>query len=326
MSGTGGQRAVAIGGGTGLPAVLRCLVDGGYDTTAIVTMADDGGSSGVLRRELGVLPPGDVRNCLVALAAEPDGVLARAFQYRFTSGSGLAGHALGNLILAALADMGGSFPGAIEEAAALLGVRGRVLPSTLADVELRGVDADGSPIDGQARIAVSERPIARVCVRPENPPAYPPALTALSDADAVIIGPGSLFTSIVPNFLVEGVADALQRSRALRVYVCNVANQRGETCGMDACDHVETLFRHGLTGAIDAVIVHVPDSVPVQPGHCVRYDGEDPAPEPVIADADVVARIEKLGLRVFTADVVDPCDRRRHSSVKLCRAIRKVVA
>ncbi|MBS3957358.1 MAG: YvcK family protein [Clostridiales bacterium] len=319
------RRAVAIGGGTGLPAVLSCLVESGFDTTAVVTVADDGGSSGVLREELGILPPGDFRNCLVALA-EPGNVLASAFQYRFAEGSGLAGHALGNLVLAALADMSGSFPEAVEQAGALLGVRGRVLPSTLVDIRLKATDTAGKPIAGQAAIAVSERPIERVCVEPAYPSAYPPALEAIREADVVVVGPGSLFTSILPNFLVDGVAHALRESAATRIYVCNVANQRGETGGMDAADHVNALLSHGLSGAIDMAIVHVAESVPGAEDWCLRYDDFETLCEPVVGTPDVQTRIEELGVRVYAGDVVDPVDRRRHSSAKLCRAIGKVIA
>ncbi len=318
------RRAVAIGGGTGLPTVLGCLLERGLATTAVVTMADDGGSSGALRRDLGVLPPGDIRNCLVALA-EPGSELAALFQYRFGGEGGLAGHALGNLALAALADTTGSFADAIDAAGRLLGVRGTVLPSTLTDVRLHGMDADGAPLSGQARIAVSERPVARVFLDPPDPDPHPPVLDAIRSADAVVIGPGSLFTSIVPNFLVAGVADALKGSSATRIYVCNVANQRGETHAMDAADHVDALLAHGLEGAIDVAIVHVPGATPERPGQCVRYDGHDTTPEPVHAGSDVVARIEARGVRVVTADVVDPLDARRHSAHKLCRVVGEVI-
>ena len=324
MSAPESRRAVAIGGGTGLPKVLGCLLEQGLATTAVVTMADDGGSSGTLRRDLGVLPPGDVRNCLVALA-EPGNELAELFQYRFADGEGLAGHALGNLVLAALAETTGSFADAIAAAGRLLGVRGTVLPSTLADVHLRGVDADGTPLSGQARIAVSDRPVARVHLDPPDPEPYAPVLDAIRGADAVVIGPGSLFTSIVPNFLVTGVAEALRDSSAMRVYVCNVANQRGETHSMDAADHVDALLAHGLEGAIDVAIVHVAGATPERPGRCVRYDGADTALEPVVAGPDVIARIEARGVRVVTADVVDPLDARHHSGHKLCRVVGEVI-
>lgn len=301
------RRAVAVGGGTGLPLVLRCMLRAGFDTTAVVTVADDGGSSGALRRELGMLPPGDIRNCLVALAA-PDGELARVFQYRFALGEGLAGHALGNLIIAALADLEGGFAEGVEEAGRLLGIRGRVLPSTVEDVVLSGCDSAGTLITGQAKVAVSDGPVASVVLEPTEPEGYPPALEALESADVIVIGPGSLFTSIIPNFLVGGVAEAVARSRATVVYVCNVANLRGETSGMDAADHVDALARHGLGSRIDLALVHVP---------------EGGARAEVASTPEVLSRIEALGIRVVSADLVgDPPT--RHDEEKLALALSEV--
>ncbi len=315
-----GRSAVAIGGGTGLPSVLRCLADLGFDTTAVVTMADDGGSSGLLRTQLGMLPPGDIRNCLVALAEEDQGVLAQVFQYRFPHGEGLAGHALGNLILAALADLTGSFPQAIETAGQYLRVRGRVLPSTLADVALHGTDRAGSNVSGQATLAVNPEPLACVHLVPSEPDAYPPVLEALRDADVIVIGPGSLYTSIIPNFLVADIARAVRDSAATRVYVCNVANMRGETGGLDAADHVAALVEHGLTGGIDTVVVHEPE-----PCHAHLCD-DDARVEPVAFDDDIGARIIDLGPTVVAADLADPADPVRHSREALCRVLERVLA
>lgn len=303
------RSAVAIGGGTGLPLVLRCLLDAGFDTTAVVTVADDGGSSGHLRRELGMLPPGDIRNCLVALA-DPGSDLARVFQYRFPAGEGLAGHSLGNLIIAALADLEGGFAEAVEAAGRLLGVRGRVLPSTLADVVLSGRDSAGGLVIGQARVAETDGPIAKVCLEPASVPGHRPALDAIRTADVVVIGPGSLFTSIIPNFLVGGVLDALRESDATVIYVCNVANLRGETAGMDAADHVDALIDHGLEGLIDIAVVDVP-----APG---SREAE------VRAGAAQLDRIAKHGVRVLTADLVDPAVPVRHDGVRLAAALAEV--
>ncbi len=303
------RSAVAIGGGTGLPLVLGCLLRGGFDTTAVVTVADDGGSSGHLRRELGMLPPGDIRNCLVALA-EPGNELARVFQYRFAEGEGLAGHALGNLIIAALADLEGGFAEAVEEAGRLLGVRGRVLPSTLADVVLSGRDAAGRLVTGQARLAESEGPIISACFDRSPVPAYGPALEALRGADVIVIGPGSLFTSVIPNFLVEGVTAAARESGATIIYVCNVANLRGETSGMDAADHVDALLRHGLGGLIDVALV---DSA---------ISAEDGLH--VTGGPDAVQRIEALGIRVFSADLTDRSQPMRHDPDRLYAALAEV--
>jgi uncharacterized cofD-like protein len=303
------RSAVAIGGGTGLPLVLGCFLRAGLDPTAVVTVADDGGSSGHLRRELGILPPGDIRNCLVALA-DPESELSPVFQYRFPVGEGLEGHALGNLVIAALADIEGGFAEAVEAAARLLGVRGRVLPSTLADVVLSGRDANGRVVTGQANVAVSQGPIETVCLDPEAPPAYGPAVEAIRSADVVVIGPGSLFTSIIPNFLVSGIADALREAATRVIYVCNVANQRGETSGMDAAAHIEALVRHGLDGVIDVMLAH--------------SDGGAAAPEQVVADADVVARIERLGTTVVRADLVDRANPLHHDADRLYDALSEV--
>lgn len=311
----GTKRAVAIGGGTGLPLVLRCLVDLGYDTTAVVTMADDGGSSGVLRATLGVLPPGDIRNCLVALAGES--ALAALFQYRFPRGAGLEGHALGNLLIAALADLKGDFVSAIEEAERLLDCRGHVLPSTLTSVVLHATDRSGAPVAGQARIAVSDGPISRVTMEPPAPPAYGPALDAVRDADLVVIGPGSLYTSLIPNLLVAGFAEALAVCRGTVVYACNVANQRGETHGMDAAQHLEALLEYGLEGAIDVMLVHGPDPA--------SRSESDPHIEAVLAGSDQIARIESHGVRVLARDLADPAEPLRHEPARLCTTLGEVV-
>lgn len=320
MSAGIGRKAVAIGGGTGLPAVIHCLLDMGFATSAVVTMADDGGSSGLLRRQLGMLPPGDIRNCLVAMAEDENGLAARVFQYRFPEGgAGHVGHALGNLILAAIADITGSFPEAIARSSEYLCVRGTVLPSTLVDVSLHGIDRAGGAHSGQATLAVSPHPLAHVRLDPQAPAAYQPALDAIRAADVVVIGPGSLFTSLIPNFLVSGLADAVRDSLATRVYVCNVANMRGETHGLDAADHVAALAEHGLSGAVDLVLVHDPCLT----GASVCDDG---AVEPVVADEAVRGRIEAMGPRVIAADLADPNDPVRHSRVALCHVLEGVVS
>lgn len=309
-----GRNVVAVGGGTGLPRVLTALLALGHDPTAVVTMADDGGSSGRLRRAYGILPPGDVRNCLVALAA-PGNELARVFQYRFADGEGVAGHPVGNLVLAALTDLDGGFVAAIDAAAGLLEARGRVLPSTLADVRLCGETADGARIEGQAVVATTPG-MARVALEPVDPPAYPPVIDAIDAADAVVIAPGSLFTSIAPNFLVAGVADAL-RAAADRgvpvVYVCNVANQRGETAGMDCVAHVRTLLEHGLDGALTAVVVHDTER------HGGAYH------DSVMCGPAERAAIAELGIAAVPADLVAADDPLHHDVVRLAAALAGVI-
>lgn len=307
------KRAVAIGGGTGLPKVLWCLLEMGLATTAVVTMADDGGSSGHLRRELGMLPPGDARNCLVAMAADPGSPVAGVFSYRFPHGEGLAGHALGNLIIAALADIEGSFPAALDAAGTLLGARGRVVPSTLDDVVLAAEDVEGVRVVGQRNVAESETPIARVRFTGGEAEAYPPAATAIAEADLVVIGPGSLFTSILPNFLAGGIREALLASRGRVVYVCNVANQRGETTGMDAADHLAALERHGLGGVVDVVLVH-DEAAQALPSDL----------DPVHAGDGVLARIRAAGAEPFLAQLVDAADPRHHDRAALLSALREV--
>jgi uncharacterized cofD-like protein len=279
-------------------------------------MADDGGSSGHLRREIGMLPPGDARNCLAAMAADPEGAAARLFSYRFPLGEGLAGHALGNLVIAALADIEGSFPAALDAAGRLLGARGRVVPSTLDDVVLIAEDVDGNRVVGQSKVAQSAAPIAWVRYASSRPArAYAPAAESIESADLVVIGPGSLFTSILPNFLVEGIDDALCSTRGRVVYVCNVANQRGETNGMDAADHVDALVRHGLGGAIDVALLHDDGGHPLPP----EFD-------PVAAGPDVRARIAAHGIACVVRDLTDPDDPRHHCTEKLRRALEEVAS
>jgi uncharacterized cofD-like protein len=253
------------------------------------------------------------------LSGEEDGLLARVFQYRFEGGEGLAGHALGNLIIAALADLTGDFDQAVKAAERALQTRGHVLPSTLEDVMLHGVDREGREVVGQACLAANPTAVHRAFLEPQNPPANPEAIEAIRSADLVVIGPGSLYTSLIPNFLVSGVTDALRSSHALRIYACNVANLRGETGGLDAAEHVEALFDHGLEGAIDVVLVHDPAT-----GSGELCD-DDPGIEPVRAGKLVRARIEGLGVRVVAADLVDPCDPVRHERQRLCRALEGVL-
>lgn len=315
---------MAIGGGTGLPQVLRALGDLGFDIDAIVTMADDGGSSGILRHQLGILPPGDVRNCLVALAEDESSELARLLQYRFAEGEGLAGHALGNLVLAALTDIAGGFVEAIRVVERALSARGHVHPSTLADVRLHGIDTHGEEVFGQARLAANPSTVHRVFLEPADAPANPAAVEAIGRADAVVIGPGSLFTSIIPNFLVTGILEAVRTSRASVVYVCNVANLRGETAGMDVADHADALMRHGLDGAIDVVVAHSAPGSAAAPR-------QDPGPagrsvEPVRLGPEQVARLRSMGIRVVCADLADPEDPVRHARGALARVLEEVLA
>jgi uncharacterized cofD-like protein len=259
-----GPKVVAIGGGTGLPTLLRGLKSHTSNLTAIVTVADDGGSSGRLRRDLGVLPPGDFRNNLAALARD-EALMTQLFQYRFGEG-GLEGHSFGNLFITAMSGITGSFEQALIESSRVLAIRGQVLPSTLTDVTLMAElredqDSAARRVSGESAIPDTLGIIERVFLQPENPPAYPEAVKAILAAEVIVLGPGSLFTSILPNLLVHGVAEAVHRSSALKIYVCNVATQRGETDGFSVADHAKAIERHVGKGIFDVVLAN--DHFPV---------------------------------------------------------------
>ena len=303
-----GPKVVAIGGGTGLSMLLRGLKDYTSNITAIVTVGDDGGSSGRLRRDLGILPPGDFRNCLVALAdVEP--LMAKLFQYRFDQGSELDGHSFGNLYLVAMMGVTGSFERALRESSRVLAVRGQVLPSTLVPLTLRAELDDAAMVEGESKISQMGRGIRRLYLEPEHPPAYPEAIKAILEADLVVLGPGSLFTSLLPNLLVEGIYRALLASSALRVYVCNVATQRGETDGFGVREHVEALRRH----------------LPEDPFHYVLANSRTNVVIPDRYPSTVVtarkADAEALGYHLVLADVVDPNAPLRHDPAKLAQAL-----
>lgn len=235
-----GPAIVAIGGGTGLSTLLSGLKRYSSNLTAIVTVADDGGSSGVLRRELGVLPPGDIRNCLAALATE-EPLLTRLFQYRFRAGTGLEGHSFGNLFLSALTAITGSLESAITASSRVLAVQGQVVPATNADVKLWAELEDGSRIEGESQIGNAPSPIVRLGCTPERPPALPRALEAIANAELIVLGPGSLYTSLLPNLLVPELVSAISRSKAPRLYICNLMTQPGETDGLDVEGHLRAI-------------------------------------------------------------------------------------
>jgi uncharacterized cofD-like protein len=256
-----GPRVVVIGGGHGLSTLLRGLRDYTANLTAIVTVADDGGSSGRLRKSLGILPPGDIRNCLAALSND-EALLAQLFQYRFPNGSsGLEGHSFGNLFISALSEITGSFEDAIAESGRVLSVSGRVLPSTLHDVRLVAdvmlpYLVSEVRVEGESQIPESTGQVRRVWLEPIGPPAYPQAIQAILSADLIVTGPGSLFTSILPNLLVPDIADAIRASKALKLYVCNVATEPGETDRYSSQDHMRALESHAGGGLFDIAIVN----------------------------------------------------------------------
>lgn len=261
-----GPKIVSIGGGTGLSTLLRGLKERTGNLTAVVTVADDGGSSGRLRKSLGLPPPGDLRSCLAALS-DDEGLLSKLFQYRFAEGNDLDGHAFGNLFIAALAGVTGSFDQGLLEAGRVLAIRGRVLPSTLADVVLLAEknSPQGDPavrVAGESRISEIPGKIARLHLQPENPPAYPGTIRAILNADMITIGPGSLYTSILPNLLVPDLVEAIRASKAFKVFVCNVATQPGETEGYDVNQHLAALDRHVGPGLVNLVLVNECDAFP----------------------------------------------------------------
>ncbi len=297
-----GPKVVAIGGGTGLSTLLRGLKVYTGNLSAIVTVADDGGSSGRLRRELGVPPPGDFRNCIAALAdAEP--LMTRLFQYRFGEGSGLEGHSFGNLFIVAMSGVVGNFEEAIRESSRVLAVRGKILPSTLANVTLYARMEDEATVQGESKITQSGNRIKQVYIEPQNAQAYSEAVDALMEADLIVLGPGSLYTSVLPNLLVDGIAKAIAASSALKVYVCNVATQRGETDGFSVADHVEAIRRHVGSKTVDYVIANsnVQAALPQEWQVGVVYP-----------DAQGLD-----GVELVTCDTVDEENRLRHDSKKL---------
>ena len=305
-----GPRVVAIGGGHGLSVLLRGMKEFTSNLTAVVTVADDGGSSGQLRRSLGILPPGDIRNCLAALSND-EAMLAQLFQYRFPNGtSGLDGHSFGNLFITALADITGSFEAAIAESGRVLSVSGRVLPSTLhdvrliADVVLPHLD-NQVRVEGESRIPQSAGKVRRIWLEPDTPLAFPQAVQAILAADLIVIGPGSLYTSVIPNLLVPDIAAAIRSSRALKIFVCNVATERGETDGYTCKDHIRALEDHVGRGLFDLVVSN----------H--TFQGE--LPEGI----DWVETEPDLDLEypLYQANLIDESSPWRHDSAKLAQVL-----
>ncbi len=253
-----GPRIVALGGGNGLASLLRGLKHHTHNLTAIVTVADDGGSSGELRKQIGILPPGDIRNCLSALSSD-EALLSQLFQYRFSSVAGLNGHNLGNLLITALTEITGCFEDAVAESGRVLAVQGRVLPATLHNVRLVAEihlpnQAGNVVVKGESQIPKAAGKISQVWLEPNNPLAFPPALQAILTADLILVGPGSLFTSILPNLLVPDLADALRASKALKFMICNIASQPGETDGFNCGDHVRALEKHLGSHLFDLIL------------------------------------------------------------------------
>lgn len=310
-----GPKIVVLGGGTGLSTLLRGLKPYSANITAIVTVADDGGSSGRLRREIGVLPPGDIRNCIAALADE-EKLLTELFQYRFQAGDGLAGHSFGNLFLTVMSEVTGDIEQAIAASSKVLAIRGQVLPSTLSDVSLWAELADGRRIEGESNITEAKGKIIRIGCTPENPPALPKAIQAIQEADFLIMGPGSLYTSIIPNLLVPEIPAAIAQSKAVRIYVCNIMTQPGETDGFTVADHIRTLDRVVGQRLFDAVLVQ---KTSPSAQSLIRYAQE--GSHPVFFDREDVIR---LGRRAIVANIMDEDAETgflRHNSDRLARVL-----
>lgn len=309
-------KIVVIGGGTGLSVLLKGLKQYTAQLTAVVTVSDDGGSSGRLRAELGILPPGDIRNCLVALA-ETETLMDRIFQHRFAQGSGISGHNLGNLLLLAMTEITGDFVSAIKEVSKVLAVRGKVIPATLDQVVLEARMSDGAVITGETAIRKYSQKIDKIYLVPEACRPVPATLDALLEADAIILGPGSLYTSIIPNLLVEGVSSAIARSKAVKIYVSNIMTEQGETDDFSALDHLRVIMKYVEEPIIDYVILNtgIIDDLRLK-----RYQEEKAIPV-----ADSYQQILDMGIKVLAEDLVSNTEVAWHDANKLAQSIMKVI-
>ena len=314
-----GPKIVAIGGGTGLSTMLKGIKKITNNVTAVVTVGDDGGSSGKLREELGVLPPGDIRSCIAALADDED-MVAKLFQYRFKDCAGLSGHSFGNLFLTAMCSITGDMVRAVMESSKVLSIRGRVLPSTLDDMRLVAEMQDGTIIRGESNIPESGKKIKRLFSEPRNCKALEDVIWAINEADLIILGPGSLYTSVVPNLLIKDIAKAVNDSKAKKIYVCNIMTQPGETDGFTVSDHIKTLYQHAkYDKIIDAVLVN--NELP----EALLAPYKDAGSVPVVVDTQ---EINKLGIEIVQKNLIE--DKRfedghssfvRHSPSRLARII-----
>jgi uncharacterized cofD-like protein len=313
-----GPKVVAIGGGHGLSHLLLGLKEYTANLTAIVTVADSGGSSGRLREEFNIVAPGDIRNCLVALADAP-ALMGQLFQYRFAEGGGLKGHNFGNLFLTAMVKItNGDFKQAVEESSRVLAIRGKVIPSTVNNVHLVAEYMDGTKAHGEAKIPQVNAQIKRLTLTPEDVEPTADALTAIAHADVIVMGPGSLYTSILPNLIIKGMAEAVATSPAYKIYVCNVMTQEGETDGFSASEHVRVILEHTDPKLMDACLIN--NAVVNNEEALSRYRKENAYP--VAADVD---RLKAMGVRVVAADLLSVTDYVRHDSKKLIGALIKLI-
>jgi len=307
-----GPKIVTVGGGTGLSVILSGLKEYTSNITAIVTVADDGGSSGRLRQEFDILPPGDIRNCLVALADAPT-LMRDLFQFRFDKSSELSGHNFGNLFITVMTRLTGDFEKAIKETSKVLALRGQVIPSTLNNVILVAEHKNGSTTEGEDKIPKARIPISRVCLKPTKPQATPEAIKAIEEARIIILGPGSLYTSIIPNLLIKEITDTIVASSGIKVYVCNIMTQPGETDRYSASEHIRKLISHSHPRIFDYCILN---SGVINKEIVKRY--EQDKSYPVVND---IGNIENMGYRVIEDDVVLAQDVIRHDPLKLARIV-----
>ncbi|HTU42057.1 MAG TPA: uridine diphosphate-N-acetylglucosamine-binding protein YvcK [Candidatus Aquilonibacter sp.] len=317
-------RVVAIGGGTGLSTLLKGLkrfvsspaeavsapnsASSIQDLCAVVTVSDDGGSSGRLRKELNMLPPGDIRNCIVALS-EDEALLSQLFRHRFAKGSGLEGHSFGNLFLAALTDITQDFSEAVRLSSEILVTRGHIYPSTTSNIELEALMEDGTRVRGETKITASKGRIKELSLVPPNVEPMPQTLDAIAHADIITVGPGSLFTSLVPNLLVHGISDAIVQSAAIKVYICNLMTQANESLGLTAADHIRALNRHGGQKLFDYALIN---RTPVSDGLKAKYALEGASQ--IVADLDA---IEALGVIPVLGDYLEEAGVARHNTTRL---------
>lgn len=308
---------MVVGGGTGLSVLLRGLKEYSSNITAIVSVGDDGGSSGRIREEFGMVPVGDVRNCIVALSDREE-LMEQIFDYRFKQGEGLDGHSLGNLLLVAMTHLTGSFHDAVSDINEVLQIRGKVLPVTDVPITLKAILDDDSEIVGESCVSQADRPIMRLTIEPENVQPLSEALEAIREADAIILGPGSLFTSIIPNLLVDGIVEAILQSRAMKFYVCNVMTQAGETDNYSAEDHLRVLLEHGRKGIADYIVVNSRSTI--SEDVLARYADEGAAP--VYYNK---AELEALKVKVIEANLLNEQQVLRHDSARLAACIMDVI-
>lgn len=311
-----GPAITVVGGGHGLSVLLRGIKQATSNVTAVVTVADDGGSSGRLRQDLGMIPPGDLRNCLVALA-DTEPLMEKLFQHRFEGSSELSGHSFGNLFIAAMTQVTGDVETALKESSKVLAVKGQVLPASKEFVRLDAIMEDGTVVCGESQIPEAHKRIHRVKLYPEHAEAVQSSLDAIRNAEAIVLGPGSLYTSVIPNLLVEGIGDAICRSKAVKIYICNVMTQPGETDGYTASMHVKAIMDHAGRNAVDYVIVN-PTPVPED----LKQKYAETGAYPVVVDDDA---LNQLGVGIIKADLITSKDAIHHDPKKLCDSVMRVV-